>query len=141
MRIIKTFDSNWSESINGIEDNVRKNISNDMKILFGNTEGYIKHHKYKIYRDQQVLDGLKVTFVFTISTNKSYSQTYMYFLYTDVESDFYTLEYNLNKDKKKFKINDYENVKKFIINDLIIKDKNIDNNFLKNDVESIDMII
>lgn len=141
MRIIKTFDSNWSESINCIEDNIRNNISKDMVIKFSSLEGYIKHNKYKIYRDQRVLEGLKVTFVFTISTDKYYSQTYIYVLYTSTESDFYTLEYNFNKDKKKFKINDYENIKKFIINDLIIKDKNIDNNFFKNDVESIDMII
>lgn len=118
MRIIKVDSNNWSNEINEIEKNVITNISNDIVSLFNKTDGYIKHDKYKIYKDRTVLDGLKVTFVFTIHSNILKNETFIYTLYTNTQTDFYTLEINLNKDKKNFKTDDYKKVKDYILNDL-----------------------
>lgn len=118
MRIIKVDSNNWSNEINIIEENTINNISNDIISLLSGIDGYVKHDKYKIYKDQKVLDGLKITFVFTIKSDILKNETFIYTMYTNTQNDFYTLEINLKKDKKIFKINDYEEIKKYILNDL-----------------------
>ena len=121
MRIIKVDSNNWSDEINVIEKNTINNISNDIVSLLSETDGYIKHDKYKIYKDHKVLDGLKVTFVFTLKSNVLKNETFIYTMYANTQSDFYTLEINLKKDTKIFKMGDYKKVKEYILKDLYKK--------------------
>lgn len=118
MRILKVDSNNWSKKIQEIERNTIENVSSELAFIFKNEKGYIKHDKYKIYKDHRVIDGLKIVFVFTVPSKKIQNETFIYTMYTDIESDFYILEINLRKDTKIFKLNDYNKIIDFLIKDL-----------------------
>lgn len=139
MRIIRTYSSNWSEMINNMEDKIVNNISKDITSVFSNIEGYIRHDKYKIYENHTTIEGLKVTFVFTISYKKYKSETFIYYLHANTKNDFCRIE-TLDKNKKQFKLNDYKNIKNLIIDDLILKSDILQNYFISQCIENTEII-